>query len=326
MSAARIPLLVLGGFLGAGKTSLLNHLLAHAGGRRWVALVNDFGAVNIDAGLIARQGADMLELTNGCVCCSLGDDLSAALIRVLAMAPRPAAIVIEASGISDPWRIAQIGLADPELSLDGVLVLVDASAVLEHAADPLLGDSLSRQLRHADLVVINKADLVDDARLARVHAWLDTQGVAGRRVQTTQGLLPMALLSSEALQRLERHDAVGGATRPHALCAHEGCAHDGHDHDHPHTDLYETWSCHPTRDFSTQELRSWLKNLPEGVLRLKGWVRTEDSAWTELQFAGRRESLRAATQDPERAVVVVIALRGRLPGPDWRDFLASGTA
>jgi G3E family GTPase len=231
VNAPRIPLLVLGGFLGAGKTSLLNHQLANAAGRRWVALVNDFGAVNIDAGLVARAGADMLELSNGCVRCSLGDDLSAALIRVLATTPRPDAIVVEASGVSDPWRIAQIGLVDPELSLGGVLVLVDALAVLEHAADPLLSDSLSRQLERADLVVINKADLADAARLAHVHAWLDVQGVRARRVHATRGVLPMALLSSEALQRPD----TAGMGQPHAHTHHHGQTHDHAVH--AHTDL-----------------------------------------------------------------------------------------
>ncbi|HNB43617.1 MAG TPA: GTP-binding protein, partial [Burkholderiaceae bacterium] len=156
--AARIPLTVIGGFLGAGKTTLVNRLLAEAGGRRIAVLVNDFGALDIDAALVANSAGDTVALSNGCVCCSIGDDLAAALLRVLEASPRFDAVVIEASGVSDPWRIAQIGLAEPALELGGVVVLVDASAALGQSRDPLLADTLLRQLHAADLLVLNKID------------------------------------------------------------------------------------------------------------------------------------------------------------------------
>ena len=107
--AKRLPLTVIGGFLGAGKTTLLNRWLREANGQRLAVLVNDFGALNIDAELIAANTGETIALSNGCVCCQIGDDLSGALIRVLESADRFDAVVIEASGVSDPWRIAQLG-------------------------------------------------------------------------------------------------------------------------------------------------------------------------------------------------------------------------
>ncbi|MCI4428172.1 MAG: GTP-binding protein, partial [Burkholderiales bacterium] len=126
----RIPFTVIGGFLGAGKTTLLNHWLSNAGGQRLAVLVNDFGALNIDAMLIEANHGDTVALSNGCVCCQIGDDLSLALMQVLDSGRRFDAVIVEASGVSDPWRIAQFGRADPRLQLDGVIVLVDASTAL----------------------------------------------------------------------------------------------------------------------------------------------------------------------------------------------------
>jgi G3E family GTPase len=123
---ASIPLTVIGGFLGAGKTTLVNHLLATAE-RRWGVLVNDFGAVNVDAALIAESGSDSVALANGCVCCAMGDDLGDALANLVARNPAPEHVIVEASGVGDPWRIAQLALIEPGFSLEPLVVLADAT-------------------------------------------------------------------------------------------------------------------------------------------------------------------------------------------------------
>lgn len=304
MPPPRIALTVVGGFLGAGKTTLLNRLLQRGDGRRIAVLVNDFGAINVDAALVAASSADTIALANGCVCCSIGDDLSRALLTVLDAQPRFDAVVIEASGVSDPWRIAQIGLADPGFALDGVIVLVDSEAVLEQARDPRLADSLERQLRGADLIVLNKADRVDAEGLRRVHEW--AASVAGRtpRREAVQADVPGVLLG-----------ALGSDTPA-------GRVDCGHVHDHGAE--FESWSVRPSAVYSLKALRSLVAEMPAGVLRMKGVVRTDEHGWSELQFAGRHGSVRpAAAPAGDAAALVAIGLRGELPADDLARALLS---
>jgi G3E family GTPase len=291
-----LPLTVIGGFLGAGKTTLLNHWLRQSQGQRLAVLVNDFGALNIDAALIESSAGDTIALSNGCVCCQIGDDLTSALIRVLDAQPPFDGVVVEASGVSDPWRVAQLGRADPDLVLNAVLVLVDAEAVLAQARDPLLVDTLTRQLRGADLVVLNKCDLVSPAQRLAVREWIASSAGEVPLFETRQGALPLTLLSG--------------------LAVHDRLADDAHD-DPQHGALFEHWSCRPETVFSTTALRDWLKAPPAGLLRLKGVLCTGEpgraTVWSELQFAGRHGTLRPARSAVPAAGVVAIGLKGQLP-------------
>ncbi|MET0210494.1 MAG: GTP-binding protein [Burkholderiaceae bacterium] len=325
----RLPLTVIGGFLGAGKTTLLNRWLREAGGQRLAVLVNDFGALNIDAELIAANTGETIALSNGCVCCQIGDDLSGALIRVLEAPDRFDAVVIEASGVSDPWRIAQLGRADPGLALDGVIVLVDASVAQAQWRDPLLADTVERQLRAADLIVVNKVDLIDDEReRAALRAWIESIAGAVPQFETSEAEVPLAMLSGLALPEavsahahLHVHDAACEHEHEHQ---HEHARDEDphHDHAHPahapdHGALFDTWSARPSRPFDAAALRAWLRATPPGLLRLKGVLRTTEAdgsaSWSELQFAGRHGALRRASEPRDGPAVVAIGLRGRLP-------------
>lgn len=314
-----IPLAVLGGFLGAGKTTLLNHLLAASHGRRLAVLVNDFGAVNVDAALVASAGAESIELSNGCVCCAIGDDLTAALIRVMALPEPPEAIVIEASGVSDPWRIAQVSLADPGLQLAGVTVLVDAADFARHAADPLLADTLDRQLRAADLLLVNHLDRADAASRAALHAHLDATVPRTPRVETEHARVPLALMGLAPLP-----GDVQATLPPAAVRTVSGpLPFPGH------ARQFESCSLTVPGTLRASALRALLKAMPAGTLRLKGLVRTDEHGVAQVQFAGTHGSLRRAARPTDGeavGAVVAIGLRDQLQSDAIRRALEATRA
>lgn len=272
MSAASIPVTVVAGFLGAGKTTLLRSLLERCEGRRLAVIVNDFGELNIDAGMIAEQTEAVYSLENGCICCSVQDDLLAQLERLATLHPPLEQVVIECSGVSDPQRIVQT-LGYPKLRrrlhLDAVLTVVDAAR-----REPLEGEyaRLERmQAAAADLLLLNKCDLVSAPELA---AQRERFGRGARVLETIQAQIPDELLLGEPSRKL----------RPHGQ---EGI---------DHGDLFDSWSWQGDAVFDGARLKHWLETLPRGLLRLKGLIRLAgqgDALW--LQYVGGRYQLRPAT-------------------------------
>jgi len=193
-----VPILLVTGFLGAGKTTVVNRLLAHAEGRRIAAVVNDFGAINIDAALIAGAADGVVSLANGCICCSLEGDLLRTLAGLLRRDPRPEAIVIETSGVADPADIVR-NLMDPviwrEAPLELVLCVVDAAAPADALEDPLL----RAQLRAADVIALSKLDLAAPGGVGRIRETVVAAARLGAVVvDAPHGDVPMALLFPDA--------------------------------------------------------------------------------------------------------------------------------
>lgn len=286
---APIPATVLGGYLGAGKTTLVNRLLRDPGGRRIGVLVNDIGEVSIDAALIAEATDDLVTLANGCICCTLSDGFAAALdpLRGLPLD----AIVVECSGVADPNAVAA-HVQTPGFALAGVVVLADASTLAARAVDRYVGTTVTRQLAAADLVVLNKADLVDDGA-ARTAAAVVGRAAPGTPVLTTVD----ADVATEVVLGARHHDrALDVAPLP----------------GHPTTTT--TW----TEPLTRAALDALLGDLPPHTVRAKGVFDVVEHAGHRVvvQVVGRRATVTVATPWPagteRRSVLVTI----EAPPPD----------
>lgn len=303
MNQKTLPYTVIGGYLGAGKTTLLNSLLRDSRGLRLAILVNDFGDINIDADLITSHDGETMQLASGCICCSLADGFMQALARLPDHADRIDHIIVEASGVSDPVKVGQYG-AILRYELDGVIVLADAEQIRDKAANKYVGETVIRQLRGADLLVLNKVDLVTPEELAAVRAWLAATVPGVRIVEATYGRVPPVVLLGELSD-----------SRPE-----NGPLTNDHDHDHDdagetHSDMYRTWSISHDEPVAEARLGAMLDQLPESVLRAKGFVYlADDPAHRYLvQRVGRRWSL--TRQEPWGAArpqtkLVFISLSG----------------
>ncbi|WP_204353384.1 CobW family GTP-binding protein [Tritonibacter mobilis] len=268
----RIPVTIISGYLGAGKTTLINSLLGEDHGLRLSVLINDFGSINIDAALIADESVDSVALTNGCVCCSLGDDLAVSVNDVLSRTPQPDHILIEASGIAEPVTIANALLSDSRLSYAGIVTVVDGSNFAALMDDPLLKPQVSQQIRAADLVLISKQDEApNDALVAELSA-------LGARTPTRTADIELSRLLFD----------ITPLPRGKSLVSHPG---------------YVSWQHRSTKIIDRRALGDKLAERPEGLYRMKGFVLTSGGAY-ELHIVGRHVEARRC--DAEETVLVAL--------------------
>jgi len=191
---APTPFTVIGGFLGVGKTTLLNRLLADPAAPRCAVLVNDFGAIDIDASLIREHDGETLALANGCVCCSLASGFIKVMLKVTAERHRFDHVVVEASGVSEPARIMDIARLDPELVPNAIVTVVDAAEFATRLADPATAELVAVQLKAANLVLLNKIDRVDAVRLASIVELIQAHNEDAGVVRTTNADVPLSLV------------------------------------------------------------------------------------------------------------------------------------
>jgi G3E family GTPase len=259
----RTPVTIVTGFLGSGKTTLLNHVLTSSRFGRVAALVNDFGEVNIDAALVASVADDVVQLTNGCVCCSINGNLLAAAQQVLELDPPPDRIVVETSGIADPLPVG-LTFLQTELRarawLDAVVTVVDCA---NFALDLFASDAAMAQIVHGDVIVLNKTDLVEEGDVESLERRVGILKPRARMLRASRGRVPF-----EAIADPLEHERVWPANG-------------GGDHDHDHAshllnDGFRSEAFRFTERISAARLQEWLDDgLPEGVFRAKGLLRLD---------------------------------------------------
>ena len=315
-----IPVTLIGGYLGAGKTSLLNNLLTHAGGERIAVLVNDFGALGLDAALVARRDADTVTLTNGCVCCSIADDFGAALDAQVRSSHPPERIVVETSGVADPGKSARYASGWPGVRLDATITVVDLETIRTLAKDRFVGNLVVRQVRSADVLVANKSDRVEPPQRRSTTDWLARHAPRAALVETCYGrVAPAVVLGMEAHRPGGLAAGVGdGGTR--LLRTNAPVVSGPETHEPGSLDTYATAggddlppfvraSCRTRAPFDRARLSAALDALPSAVVRFKGLVRLRErpEQLLVLQGVGSRWSLEPA---PPAATATISGIEG----------------
>jgi G3E family GTPase len=307
-----IPVTIITGFLGSGKTTLLNHILQNQQGIKTAVLVNEFGEIGIDNDLIVATGEDMVELNNGCICCTINEDLVNAVHKILARPERVDYLVVETTGLADPLPVALTFLGT-ELRdvtrLDSIITLVDAE---NFSLDLFNSEAAQSQITYGDIILLNKVDLVDEADVDLLEVRLRDMKEDARIIRTNKSVvsLPMILSvglfeSDKYLESPSSHDDHDHAHNhdhdheDHSSCDHDHgkCEHDHHDHhDHSHhldNDGFTSLSFVSDRPFNLRKFEHFLNHqLTSNIFRAKGFLWFDESDKCHVfHLCGKRFSI-----------------------------------
>jgi G3E family GTPase len=289
-----IPVTVLTGYLGAGKTTLLNRILSENHGKKYAVIVNEFGEIGIDNDLIVESDEEIYEMNNGCVCCTVRGDLIRVVEGLMRRPGRFDGIIVETTGLADPVPVAQTFFMDDDVraktELDAVIALVDAKHLPLRLKDSREAED---QIAFADVVIINKTDLVTPEELAQIEDIVNAINPAARVYKTSRSGVDLARVLDQGAFNLER----ALENDPHFLehghddhvcgpdCDHDHHGHDHHDHDHHHHHHGEMSAIHDVTvqsvslrggEMNPERFFPWIQKITQtqgpSILRLKGII------------------------------------------------------
>jgi G3E family GTPase len=282
-----LPVTIITGFLGSGKTTLLNHILSNQQGLKTAVLVNEFGEIGIDNELIVSTDQNMVELSNGCICCTINTDLVDAVYQILERQEKLDYLVVETTGLADPLPVALtfLGTELRDLTrLDSIVTVVDAA---NYSLDLFNSEAAHSQIAYGDVILLNKTDLVTESELKSLETKINQVKEDSRIIRTKNSQVPLGLILSVGLFASEKYFDVA-EHHDHEHHHHdENCGHDHHEHEHHEhhhhsehleNDGFTSISFQSDRPFSIRKFQYFLDNqLPANVFRSKGIMWFEES-------------------------------------------------
>ena len=238
----QLPVTIITGFLGSGKTTLLNHILSNQQGLKTAVLVNEFGEIGIDNELIVSTDENMVELNNGCICCTINNDLVDAVYKVLERPEKIDYLVVETTGLADPLPVA-LSFLSTELRdltrLDSIITVVDAA---NYSLDLFTSEAAHSQIAYGDVILLNKTDLVPPAELEALEAKIQEVKEGARIIRTTRSQVPLPLILSVGLFETDKY--------------FDAADKHGHDHDHDHHHHHDTMTTTTTTTITMTTIMS----------------------------------------------------------------------
>ena len=281
----KIPVTVLTGYLGAGKTTLLNRILTEQHGKKYAVIVNEFGEIGIDNDLVVGADEEVFEMNNGCICCTVRGDLIRILEGLMKRRGKFDAIIVETTGLADPAPVAQTFFVDQEVQdtarLDAVVTVADAKWLSARLKD---APEAKNQIAFADVIVLNKTDLVEPAELREVEARIRAINPYAKLHKTQRCAVPLEAVLERNAFNLDRileiePDFLTEDDHDHHEHGHDDHAHHGHAHGHGglkhyHDEDMQSVAITHDGDIDAQKFMPWLNDLVqrEGgkILRSKG--------------------------------------------------------